>query len=701
MFPSPVRTRRYRRARRSAAMVGPRFRPMVCGVGVLLVVYALWQLLRWPHVDQKLIGDAFFYPVGVAASGAAWGASRRCSAHARLRAAWRLLAIASALYLGGDIAQTVYELEGHFPFPSVADLLYLSFYPITLAGLLRFPHRQYGRGTRWRLALDLGVVAVAGAMLVTYIVLGPTLSQTDGHLLSDAVSVAYPVGDMILLVGLGTVLLRRSAISSTRALQLMAGGLAFFVTADMVYGYLQLHSTYEGGDPVDSLWMIAIALMAAAGSAQAAVHAPDQEEASKPTASWAPYVAVGAGFGLLVVGHRSLALTICAVGLAGLVSVRQFLAARDLVRLQRRASYESMHDALTGLPNRRRLALDLSSALDVHDERARVLAIFDLDGFKSYNDTFGHLAGDQLLARVGQRLGEAVAAHGQAYRLGGDEFCVLLDSNAAIAAAEQALTENGAGFAIGASYGTVNLLEEACDLSTALRLADQRMYAKKNSQRLSTVMAQTRDVLLSATAEHADDLPEHMLEVGTLARAVARRLGLDVELVELTWRTGELHDVGKIAVPRSILNKPGPLDSEEWAFLREHTIIGERVLNAAPALAPVARLVRSTHERYDGAGYPEGLVGEAIPLPARIVFACDAYHAMTATRPYAAGMSDADARAELRRCAGSQFDHSVIEALIAELAARAPATTAPSTLAPPATTAPTTPVSPGISGRRS
>ena len=364
--------------------------------------------------------------------------------------------------------------------------------------------------------------------------------------------------------------------------------------------------------------------------------------------------------------------------------MRQFLAARDLVRIQRRASYESMHDALTGLPNRRRLALDLSRAHDAQDAQARVRAIFDLDGFKSYNDTFGHLAGDQLLVRVGQRLREAVAAHGHAYRLGGDEFCVLLDSKAAIAAAQRSLTEQGAGFAIGASYGAVSLPEEACDFSSALPLADQRMYAKKNSRRQGTVIAQTRDVLLSATAAHAHNLPEHMLEVGTLARAVARRLGLDAELVELAWRTGELHDVGKIAVPRSILDKPGRLDAEEWAFLREHTIIGERVLSAAPALAPVARLVRSTHERYDGAGYPDGLAGDQIPLPARIVAACDAYHAMSATRPYAIAMTEADAHAELRRCAGSQFDPSVVEALIAELTASDRVTTAPNTPAPPA-----------------
>jgi two-component system cell cycle response regulator len=188
-----------------------------------------------------------------------------------------------------------------------------------------------------------------------------------------------------------------------------------------------------------------------------------------------------------------------------------------------------------------------------------------------------------------------------------------------------------------------------------------------------------RDVLLAAIAEQAEsgdeppELTEHMLDVGVFARDVAREMGLAPEQVELTMRTGELHDVGKIAIPESILYKPGPLNDDEWRFVRKHTLIGERVLSAAPAFVPVAKLVRSTHERYDGRGYPDGLAGEQIPLPARIVFACDAYHAMVADRPYAAGITEAEVRAELRRNAGTQFDPHVVDALIAVLDARAQA----------------------------
>jgi two-component system cell cycle response regulator len=177
-------------------------------------------------------------------------------------------------------------------------------------------------------------------------------------------------------------------------------------------------------------------------------------------------------------------------------------------------------------------------------------------------------------------------------------------------------------------------------------------------------------VLLRATAGHSAELYDHMLEVGELSRDVARRLGLDAEMLDLTLRTGELHDVGKLAVPASVLNKPGPLDDDEVALIRNHTVVGQHILNAVPALHAVATFVRSTHERYDGTGYPDRLSGEQIPLPARIVFACDSYHAMISRRSYAPAIAEAQAREELARCAGTQFDPLVIEALLTELEQR-------------------------------
>jgi HD-GYP domain-containing protein (c-di-GMP phosphodiesterase class II) len=150
-----------------------------------------------------------------------------------------------------------------------------------------------------------------------------------------------------------------------------------------------------------------------------------------------------------------------------------------------------------------------------------------------------------------------------------------------------------------------------------------------------------------------------------LALAVGRQMSLDGEHLDVLGRAAELHDIGKIAIPDDILHKPGALDDAEWDLMRRHTLIGERLLGSAPALAQVATVVRSSHERWDGAGYPDGLAGDRIPLASRIILACDAFDAMTTDRPYQEAMSFADARAELRRHAGFQFDPSVVELLCA------------------------------------
>jgi HD-GYP domain-containing protein (c-di-GMP phosphodiesterase class II) len=212
--------------------------------------------------------------------------------------------------------------------------------------------------------------------------------------------------------------------------------------------------------------------------------------------------------------------------------------------------------------------------------------------------------------------------------------------------------------------------DEAPDATAALVMADQRMYEDKGAGRASAKQ-QTRDLMLRVLAERHPDLHEHVGAVAALSRAVGERMGIEGELLEGLERAAELHDIGKIAIPDAILNKPGPLDAEEWRFMRRHTIIGESMLSAAPALHAAAKLVRSSHERYDGKGYPDGLKGEAIPLASRIIFVCDAYHAMTSERPYGTPRQPAAALEELTRCAGTQFDPAVVKAFKAELGAGA------------------------------
>jgi two-component system, cell cycle response regulator len=166
-------------------------------------------------------------------------------------------------------------------------------------------------------------------------------------------------------------------------------------------------------------------------------------------------------------------------------------------------------------------------------------------------------------------------------------------------------------------------------------------------------------------AERDPQLGNHVVDVAETAEALARRLGVPEGERHAVRQAAELHDIGKVAIPDAILAKPGPLDEHEWAFVRRHTEIGERILAAAPSLSRVGKLVRHTHERWDGSGYPDGLAGTEIPLGSRIVSVCDAFDAMVGERPYRRARNFDEALDELRRCAGTQFDADIVEAFVA------------------------------------
>jgi PAS domain S-box-containing protein/diguanylate cyclase (GGDEF)-like protein len=333
---------------------------------------------------------------------------------------------------------------------------------------------------------------------------------------------------------------------------------------------------------------------------------------------------------------------------------------------------QALQDQLTGLSNRRKLLADLEELLAGPGRRQTQFLLFDLDGFKAYNDTFGHPSGDALLTRLGRRLERTVDGRGRAYRMGGDEFCVLSpvgsDGSTDIAeAAVAALTEHGEGFTVTASHGSVLLPTEAKDPAEALRTADQRMYGQKSVRRHSA-QDQITQALITAVDERSSGLRTHLGAVTKLCEAVAAKLGLSGAQLTSMRQAASLHDIGKIAIPDAILNKPGPLTPDEWEFVRRHTLIGERIVGAAPALGNAAKLIRSSHERHDGRGYPDQLAGEDIPLAARIIAVCDAYDAMTSERPYGEKLTPEAALDEIRRCAGTRFDPHVVAAFCAAVA---------------------------------
>jgi diguanylate cyclase (GGDEF)-like protein len=332
---------------------------------------------------------------------------------------------------------------------------------------------------------------------------------------------------------------------------------------------------------------------------------------------------------------------------------------------------EARTDELTGLPNRRALLEELEHRSN--GGQSFTLTIADLNGFKRYNDTFGHPAGDALLRRLGRKLEATCEGRGFAARLGGDEFCVLLfgdmPADEAHTLVREALSDEGEGFRITAASGVAAVPTEALDASAALGLADSRMYAAKVSAHPSAEQA-TSVALTRMLDERHPGLGSHVEQVAELAVACAEELGLSADDVEWVQRAAELHDLGKVAIPSAILTKQGPLSDEEWEFMRRHSIIGERILAGLPSLTRAASIVRSSHERWDGRGYPDCLAGEEIPLGARIIFVADAFCAMTEDRPYAQARSVESTRQELRACSGAQFDPAVVTAFLAALDSR-------------------------------
>jgi diguanylate cyclase (GGDEF)-like protein/putative nucleotidyltransferase with HDIG domain len=365
----------------------------------------------------------------------------------------------------------------------------------------------------------------------------------------------------------------------------------------------------------------------------------------------------------------------------------------------------ALTDPVTGLGNHRHFHERLQRDLDAAELTGTPLSLclVDVDDFKRINDRFGHPAGDRLLEQVASRLRQG----GEAFRLGGDEFALLLPGRTereALAVAETVLERVAAiaythGERVTVSAGIASYPEHGVERSDLVRIADSALYwSKEQGKGRASVyrpdlvgigelrrIARQRDrrarFLAAAGLARAIDARdaytgEHSAEVGELAGRIATRMGLETDEVELIRLAGSLHDVGKLAIPEDVLRKPGPLNEAERLVLERHPQIGFRMLDSL-GVEPVATWVLHHHERWDGAGYPDRLSGDEIPLGARILFVADAYDAMTTERVYRGRLTHEQAVRELERCAGTQFDPGVVAAFKRELAETAEATRPP------------------------
>ncbi len=606
--------------------------------------------------------------------GAALTVLARAALFEEERWAWLVLGAGLLLWaLGQAYYSVVLYYASPAPFPSPADVLFLAFYPASYLALVLLMRSRVSRldPLSWVDGL-IGALAVAG--VAAALIFPPVLEALEGEPFGVAVSLAYPCFDLVLL-GLLSGAFAASKWKAQGTWLLIAAALLLFAASDVVYLSVLGQSTTalniaSIGWPLAFL-LLALASWLPAADAEATVARLERRRIAVP-------IAMGlVGVGLLAVGSFvSVGPVAVACGVACLVAVlaRLVITFDQNTRILAITETKAVTDSLTELANRRQLMADIEAAVSASPPEAMVLALFDLDGFKAYNDGYGHPAGDDLLRRLGRALAASVEPHGRAYRLGGDEFCILaatrnLSAEVICKAAEEALSERGKGFTITASWGKVLIPVEVTTSTDALRVADRRMYAKKG-RRADSARSQTRGVLLRMLHEREPDLERHLDGVARLAAAFGKALALDAEEQDVIVRAAELHDIGKVAIPDGVLHKDEELTAEEWGLVRKHTIIGQRILDAAPAMSPVAALVRSTHERWDGEGYPDRLAGKDIPLGSRVIFICDAYNAMTEGRPYRPPLSVEQALEELHRAAGTQFDPDLVRAFCEKVVPR-------------------------------
>jgi diguanylate cyclase (GGDEF)-like protein len=649
--------------------------PIVRGWVAVLVLGVLVQVVGtfgpWP---QTLLDTAPMESIYDAVLlGAAVLCAMRAVAEREERVAWSLLAAGLALYAGGNLywSFVLADLE-EAPYPSIADGLWLSFYPLAYAAIVLLARARMPR-LGARLWLDGLIAALTVTALSAAVVFKAVRQSTGGDFWPVVTNLAYPIADMLLFgLVVGVMAAGRKRVDRTWAV--LGLGLGVFAVCDSIYLYQVAKGTYETGTPLDLGWIVGALIIAFAAWQPARRETGPTDDVPSIAV---PIVLSLGSLALLVYDHGSTTETLAvALAAASMLAVIGRLAvthhqSRENLTLSR---HQARTDSLTGLGNRLKLLRDLELLqAEESSPEPHLLLLFDLDGFKHYNDSYGHPAGDALLRQLGTQLAAAVGDHATAYRPGGDEFCVLApwyaerEPDRLVEIARSALSAVGDGFQVGASCGYARIPAEGIEASEVLRVADRRLYAEKNSGRVSA-LAQSKSVLLRAVGEWDAELCAHGEAVARLAAETARALALDDEAIERIATAAELHDIGKIAIPRQLLTKTAQLDADEWEFLRRHTLIGERIVSAAPALGGVAKMIRSSHERWDGKGYPDALAGHEIPLGAQIVFVCDAFSAMTSERPYAPAVSEAEALAELRRHAGTQFSPAVVDAFLQAVA---------------------------------
>jgi diguanylate cyclase (GGDEF)-like protein len=456
--------------------------------GAALVIVHDWIGIGGSSLDTAINGVAYDTVVVCAALACLTRALRGGPE----RAAWFAISASILAWGAAEIWWTLY-IEGNpdAPYPSPADIGYLGFYPLAVLGLYLLVRARAGELDR-RLWMDgviaaLGTAALGAALLFEFVA-----DRTSGSTIEVATTLAYPFGD-VLLVSMIVGIIALTRWRPGRTWTLLLGGLAVMAVADVAFTLQSYEATLPGGDWVEPLYLISAVLLGA--------------EAWQPQADWilpdarfdgwremmVPGIVAVAMIALVILqyfNHASALTTILWSATMLSVIARLALSLRENKRLLEQVRT----DPLTGLGSQARMQMDLEQRERSPGAPLTVI-LLDLNGFKRYNDSFGHPAGDKMLAMLGKRLKAALGTGATGYRLGGDEFLVLVEGGivdlgqerreALAASAAEALTSKGTGFDLSAAWGIASVPEEADSPAEAMQLADVRMYAQKESRRLA------------------------------------------------------------------------------------------------------------------------------------------------------------------------------------------------------------------------
>lgn len=675
----------------------PRLLKAVAGLCALEVLaYLVATLLVTPDsMSAKVLGDAI-YPVMEAVAVVLLGLAAR-HASGRRRAFYALAALSTAAGLCADITWVMLVLVIHrFPTPSLADVFYMI--GLLMLGPVLWVGFGFGsRGQRIRALLDalmwlVVLIYVAVTVMIVPQLRGGQLTAADKVALAETL-LAVVAG--IWVAGVLMVGQKRMPLG----MKLVTLGIAAQAASWVVYSYIYTISPVQDGSWVLTGWQITWALLIVGAVAELT---GDRAEAGRQRASrglsvWVTTVGVVVLLGLIVLLSPDnnvdlIAVTAALVGFL-IVVTRLHVSLSDREQLAGEMQAMAETDALTGIPNRRVFDARLTAAAEVAADSGGTVGVvtIDIDRFKEINDGYGHPLGDLVLQQVATRLAAVLRPSDTLARMGGEEFAVLAPGITMASIGELAercrqaisvhpIAVDGVSIPVTISAGAACMPGHAQHADELLRVADRALYeAKANGRNVvhvgfsgspqrSIPIPETGAVgWLEVLADRLDSeqaRQEHSIAMVELAALLCKRTGASVSVRRRCLSAARLHDIGKVATPLHILTKPAPLTTSETIIMRDHVRAGVEILAACPETRDIAAIVGEHHERIDGGGYPNGKRGNEISIEAQIISVADAWTAMLSDRPYRAALSINEAREQMLSGAGTQFEGSIVAALL-------------------------------------